>query len=70
MILQSVTDFEYVGACRYTGYEAKSIRLTLACGHEQAFRKASAGIPKRARCRECERDRLSSPNFEHFTDGT
>ena len=54
MILQPVQKFEYVGACRYTGYIAKSIWLTLACGHEQR-RKASQGVPRRARCVECER---------------
>lgn len=53
MILQPVVNFFYCGASRYTGYEAKSIRLELLCGHEQ-FRKASAGVPNRARCRECE----------------
>ena len=55
MILQPVTTHEYVGACRYTGYINKSIKLTLGCGHEQT-RKASAGVPARARCIECERD--------------
>lgn len=54
MILQDVQEIEYVGACRYTGYIARSISLKLACGHE-VTRKASQGIPKRARCAECER---------------
>ena len=53
MILQPVAKFMYCGACRYTGYEDKSIRLILACGHEQV-RKASAGVPNRARCKDCE----------------
>jgi hypothetical protein len=52
-ILQPIKSFDYVGACRYTGYVARSIRLTLKCGHEQT-RKASAGVPKRAQCKECE----------------
>lgn len=54
MILQLVTDHEYCGACQYTGYIDKAIRLTLKCGHEQT-RKASQGVPRRARCRDCER---------------
>lgn len=53
MILQTVVKFEYTGACRYTGYVARSIKLTLKCGHE-TFRKASAGVPLKARCKECE----------------
>jgi bacterioferritin-associated ferredoxin len=57
---QSVTASEYVGACRYTGYVDKSIRLTLACGHEQ-YRKASQGIPVKARCRDCERAAAALP---------
>jgi len=44
------------GACRYTGYEHKSVRLVLSCGHEQV-RKASAGVPARARCKDCEREK-------------
>jgi hypothetical protein len=52
-ILQAVKNIDYIGACRYTGYIAQSIRLTLECGHEQT-RKASAGVPKRARCKDCE----------------
>ena len=55
MILQRVINFRYVGACRYTGYEDKSIELFLACCHEQPYRKASQGVPQRARCQECER---------------
>lgn len=55
MILQPVRAHEYVGGCRYTGYEDKRIRLHLACGHEQSSRKASQGVPTRARCTECER---------------
>lgn len=54
MILQPVKNIEYVGACRYTGYVARSIKLILACGHETT-RKASQGVPKKARCKECER---------------
>lgn len=53
-MLKAVKNSEYVGACRYTGYVAKSVKLTLECGHEQ-HRKASQGIPMRARCTECER---------------
>jgi hypothetical protein len=52
--LKKVLTHEYVGACRYTGYLDKSIRLHLECGHEMT-RKASAGAPQRARCYECER---------------
>lgn len=51
-VLRRVVKYEYVGACRYTGYIAKSIHLTLECGHEQ-FRKASQGVPLRAKCLEC-----------------
>jgi hypothetical protein len=54
MIWQPVTDAQYMGASRYTGYVPKSIRLTLKCGHEQ-YRKASQGAPLKARCRDCER---------------
>jgi hypothetical protein len=54
MILRAVKSFEYVGACRYTGYVHKSIRLYLECGHDQS-RKASQGVPRRARCDECEK---------------
>lgn len=53
-VFQSVAQHEYTGACRYTGYIAKTIKLTLQCGHEQ-FRKASQGVPAKARCRDCER---------------
>lgn len=53
-IYQRVTDIAYVGACRYTGYVAKSLKLHLACGHEQ-YRKASQGVPLKAKCRDCER---------------
>lgn len=54
MIFRPVINSEYVGASRYTGYIAKSIRLDLQCGHNQ-YRKASQGVPRQARCRECER---------------
>ena len=53
MILRKVLNFNYVGACRYTGYNAKSVRLQLECGHT-ITRKASDGVPMRAKCRECE----------------
>lgn len=49
-----VISHEYTGACRYTGYVDKTIKLTLACGHEQ-YRKASAGVPQKAHCRDCAR---------------
>jgi hypothetical protein len=52
MTLRTVDSFDYVGACRYTGYEHKSILLKLECGHELQ-RKASEGVPRRAHCREC-----------------
>ena len=58
MILRTVANFHYTGACRYTGYVAKSIRLELECGHEQV-RKASAGVPGKARCRDCEREQAA-----------
>ncbi len=58
MQLQPVKSYEYVGASRYTGYIDQSIRLVLDCGHEQV-RKASHGVPKRARCRDCERAELN-----------
>jgi hypothetical protein len=50
--LRAVLRYEYVGASRYTGYVAKSIRLILVCGHDN-YRKASQGAPSRARCRQC-----------------
>lgn len=50
--LRAVLRFEWCGASRYTGYEPKSVRLFLACGHE-LFRKQSQGVPKNARCRDC-----------------
>jgi hypothetical protein len=56
--LKKVVTFEYEGACRYTGYLDKSIRLTLECGHEMV-RKASAGVPGKARCYFCDRDATS-----------
>jgi hypothetical protein len=52
MTMRNVTSHEYVGACRYTGYVAKSIKLLLECGHEN-YRKASQGVPERAKCRDC-----------------
>lgn len=55
MVMSKVWNATYCGACRYTGYEHKSIRLTLECGHE-ITRKASAGIPLKARCHDCSRD--------------
>lgn len=54
MIFQPVTKAEWVGACQYTGYIAKTIKLTLKCGHEN-YRKHSQGVPRKARCRDCER---------------
>lgn len=60
MHLRTVITHEYVGASRYTGYIAKSIRLVLECGHEQV-RKASAGVPNRAHCHVCERMRVVRP---------
>lgn len=51
-MLRKVVSFVYCGASRYTGYQDKSIRLDLECGHDQ-FRKASAGVPKRAKCNLC-----------------
>lgn len=58
-IIVKVIGHSYIGASRYTGYIAKTIWLHLACGHE-AFRKASAGVPNKARCRECEQKRLQN----------
>lgn len=55
-MMQPVERFEYVGACRYTGYAHRSIRLFLKCGHEQPARKASQGVPAKAKCRQCERE--------------
>lgn len=57
---QKVVSFNYVGACRYTGYIDKSIELILECGHGQPFRKASQGVPRTANCRECDRLREHS----------
>ena len=53
VMLRLVERHERIGACRYTGYQHRSIRLTLECGHDQV-RKASQGVPKRARCRYCQ----------------
>ena len=55
MIFKLVKTHIYCGASRYTGYEHKTIMLTLECGHEQ-FRKLSCGVPNKARCKECERN--------------
>ena len=52
--LRKVTKSAPIGGSRYTGYVAKSIEMSLDCGHK-AYRKASDGIPRRARCRECAR---------------
>jgi hypothetical protein len=49
---RDVVSHAYVGACRYTGYIARSIRLTLECGHTMT-RKASQGVPRKARCYDC-----------------
>ncbi len=57
-IMRKVIGSEYVGACQYTGYIDRSIRLDLECGH-QMFRKASAGVPLKAKCHECTRDQVS-----------
>lgn len=59
MIFQRVMDHEYTGPgqCRYTGYIARSIKLTLFCGHEQV-RKASQGVPMKARCRDYEYEEI------------
>ena len=52
LVMRRVVKSEWVGACRYTGYIAKSVRLILDCGHE-IVRKASQGIPRKSKCREC-----------------
>lgn len=62
MIFRIVTHFDYVGACRYTGYINKSIKLKLECGHEQR-RKASGGVPRKARCKDCERRACKVPRM-------
>lgn len=62
MTFSKVINYNYVGACRYTGYQNKAIKLKLECGHDYASRKASdfeghgKCIPKKVRCRDCERD--------------
>lgn len=53
-MMRAVQSFEWTGACRYTGYVDKSVRLKLVCGHE-LVRKASQGVPQRAKCRDCAR---------------
>jgi hypothetical protein len=60
MMLRSVKYHEYTGACRYTGYVHKTIKLTLDCGHEN-YRKASQGVPMKARCRDCARTAADTP---------
>lgn len=59
-VWKSVKALTYVGACRYTGYVPKTAELTLECGH-QLYRKASAPVPLKARCKECERSRQTVP---------
>lgn len=61
--LVKVVNHRFVGGCRYTGYVDKSIRLFLACGHDQQ-RKVSQGVPARARCVECERENNKTPNAD------
>ena len=51
MIFRRVIDHESCGEGRYTEYDNKSIYLILECGHDQ-YRKASMGVPDRARCRD------------------
>lgn len=65
--LRKVSKFEYIGACRYTGYIPKSVKLHLECGHE-ITRKASTGTPVRARCLVCHNIALSAmiKNPDHF----
>lgn len=63
--LRKVSTFKYTGGCRYTGYIDKTIKLTLECGHE-LYRKASQGVPVKARCRDCaheehERNQKAAP---------
>jgi hypothetical protein len=53
--LRKVTNLEYCGASRYTGYVDKTAKLTLECGHVR-HQKASQTVPVRARCSECEAD--------------
>lgn len=62
MIFKRVIKSQYCGACRYTGYVHKSIRLHLECGHEQ-YRKRSAGTPGKARCPNCEQNELKHDRF-------
>lgn len=61
MIFSRVVNFQYIGASRYTGYRNCSIKLNLECGHVLR-RKASTGVPLKARCRECEN--LSDPSYK------
>ena len=63
MILQTVINHKYIGASRYTGYRNCSIQLNLECGHILR-RKASTGLPMRARCRECEN--LATPGYSCY----
>lgn len=53
MIFRKVIKAAYCGGSRYTSYINKSIRIELDCGHIN-FRKASQGIPAKAKCLECE----------------
>lgn len=55
MIMQKVVSHEYSGRSRAIGYKHKWLHLKLECGHMNV-RKASQGLPKRARCWYCEHD--------------
>ena len=52
--MRRVVAAPYVGACRYTGYVAKSRCWKLECGHER-WHKASVPVPQMTYCQECER---------------
>jgi hypothetical protein len=61
-VWRRVERWEWTGACASTGYEHKSVRLILSCGHEQV-RKASRGVPIKALCGRC-----ASPIMETHAD--
>jgi hypothetical protein len=54
MIFRAGEKSEYVGACRYTGYVARSIQLTLECGHTHTRKRTNQFVAKHGdeKCRK------------------
>lgn len=64
-MMRAVTNTDYVGACRYTGYIDKTARLTLDCGH-QKYQKASQRVPQRTNCVECDREQEAAASGKSY----